>query len=476
MAARGCAGFRSEARKGRREFLRAGSLALSGMTLPALLQSQALAAGAAPATGGRTFGRAKRCLLLFMWGGPAQMDTWDMKPDAAVEYRGEFKPISTNVPGIQICEHFPRLARHCDKLAIVRSVRHPDVCHISASHYLLTGQAPNRQASAAEDWPHIGSVLGRLGRGGRGLPPCVSMRPKTPTDVPRFVESTRGQGSGWLGPAFQPFIIDTDPNSPEYARAEFSLSAALTPSRFERRMGLRERIDGQFRDLEREVSLRAHDTSYHRAYNLLTTAGAASAFDLSQEPDSVRDRYGRHMHGQAVLQARRLLEAGVPLVTVFWQNDGIKNVSVYWDTHGRNFIDLKDRLMPPADQAFSALLEDLEQRGMLDDTVILWTGEFGRTPRVGQGVEGGAGATRDGRDHWPHVFTSVLAGGGIRGGQVYGKSDAVAAYPEEDPVAPADVIATLYHCLGVPPQTELYDPLGRPLAICSGSPITPILA
>jgi uncharacterized protein (DUF1501 family) len=227
--------------------------------------------------------------------------------------------------------------------------------------------------------------------------------------------------------------------------------------------------------LEKDPLLQAHETSYERAFNLLSTAGAGKAFDLSQEPDSVRDRYGRNMHGQAVLQARRLAEAGVPLTTVFWQNDGIKNVSVYWDTHNRNFIDLKERLMPPADQAFSALLEDLQQRGMLDDTLILWTGEFGRTPKVGQGVEGGAGAGRDGRDHWPHVFTSVLAGGGIRGGQVYGKSDAMAAYPEENGVAPADIAATMYHCLGVHPHTELRDVQNRPIAICNGSPVMPLL-
>jgi hypothetical protein len=473
---RGCSSLRQEVRRSRREVLRAGSLALSGLTLPHLLQARARSAAATSGTGASAFGRARRCIVLFMWGGPAQMDTWDMKPDAPSEYRGDFRAVDTNVPGIRICEHFPRLARRCDRLAIVRSVHHPDVNHLTATHFLLTGaDLPDRQGPESGDWPNVGAVLGKLGRGNRRLPPYVAMRPKTELDVPRFVESSRGQWSGWLGPAFQPFVIDADPNGKEYRRAEFSLSADLSPDRLDRRMGLRERIDRQVRMLEQETALRAHDTSYERAYNLLTSDGAAGAFDLSREPDSVRDRYGRHMHGQAVLQARRLVEAGVPLVTVFWQNDGIKNVSVYWDTHGRNFVDLKERLMPPADQAFSALLDDLQERGMLDDTLVLWTGEFGRTPRVGQAVEGGAGATRDGRDHWPHVFTSVLAGGGIRGGQVYGKSDAVAAYPEEDPVTPADVVATLYHCLGVHPHTELVDPLGRPLPICTGAPIAGIL-
>ena len=404
------------------------------------------------------------------------MDTWDMKPDAPQEYRGEFKPISTNVDGIQICEHFPRLARHCDKLAIVRSVHHPDVDHTTATHFLLTGHdVPNRQGPTSGDWPSIGSVLGQVRLGNKALPPYIGMRPKTELDVPRFVEDSRGQSSGWLGPTAQPFLIDADANSAAYSAGEFSLSAEISPHRFDRRRSLRDRLQVRLGQLEKDPLLQAHETSYERAFNLLSTAGAGRAFDLSQEPDSVRDRYGRNMHGQAVLQARRLAEAGVPLTTVFWQNDGIKNVSVYWDTHNRNFIDLKERLMPPADQAFSALLEDLQQRGMLDDTLILWTGEFGRTPKVGQGVEGGAGAGRDGRDHWPHVFTSVLAGGGIRGGQVYGKSDAMAAYPEENGVAPADIAATMYHCLGVHPHTELRDVQNRPIAICNGSPIMPLL-
>jgi uncharacterized protein (DUF1501 family) len=201
----------------------------------------------------------------------------------------------------------------------------------------------------------------------------------------------------------------------------------------------------------------------------------AGAFDLTREPRAVRERYGLNVHGQAVLQARRLVEAGVPLVTVFWQNDGITNVSVYWDTHNRNFLDLRTRLCPVADQAFSALLEDLGQRGLLDETLVVWTGEMGRTPRVGQSVVGGAGAGRDGRDHWPHVFTAVLAGGGVRGGVVHGASDRYAAYPAASPTPPDDLAATVYHCLGVDPRTQLRDRLGRPLTLCEGTPIQAVL-
>lgn len=465
--------MRRSARVSRREVVRAGSLALSGLTLPHLLAAQAQAGVTG---GGRAFGKAKRAILLFMWGGPAQMDTWDMKPDSPENYRGPFKQIPTNVAGLQICEYMPLLAQRCDKLAVVRSVHHPDVNHLTATHFLLTGEdMPNRAGPESGDWPNIGAVLGKLGRGNRALPPYVGMRPKTKLDVPRFVEESRGQWAGWLGPAYQPFVIDADPNGPEYRSGEFSLSTDVSDLRFDRRKGLLDKMDTRLRRLESQPELLAYDTSYERAFNLLGSSGAGKVFDLSQEPDKVRDRYGRHMHGQAVLQARRLAEAGVPLTTVFWQNEGIKNVSVYWDTHSRNFVDLKDRLMPPADQAFSALLDDLQDRGMLEDTVILWTGEFGRTPKVGQAVEGGAGAGRDGRDHWPHVFTSVLAGGGIRGGQVYGKSDQYAAYPEEDGVRPSDLIATMYHCLGVAPNTLLHDTLDRPLPICSGAPIHKLL-
>ncbi|MGL4553368.1 MAG: DUF1501 domain-containing protein, partial [Gemmataceae bacterium] len=212
-----------------------------------------------------------------------------------------------------------------------------------------------------------------------------------------------------------------------------------------------------------------------RAFSLLADRKAVAAFDLSREPLSVRERYGMNLHGQSVLQARRLVEAGVPLVTVFWPNDGVTNVSVYWDTHNRNFTDLKDRLCPVTDLAFTALLDDLEARGMLDETLVVWTGEMGRTPRVGQGVPGGAGAGRDGRDHWAKCFTSVLAGGGIKGGVVHGSSDKFAAYPATSPTTPADLAATVYHCLGVDPRTELRDRLDRPLTLCEGKPIGPIL-
>jgi hypothetical protein len=467
----------SQASRGRsrREFLRAGGLGLLGLGLPTLLAAQDLSSTLPAAT----FGRAKSCIILFMWGGPAQQETWDLKPDAPEQFRGEFRPIATNVPGTFISEHFPNLARQAHRLAIVRSVHHGDVNHTTATHELLTGRPIPTPGGGppGNDWPHYGAVLARQGRGQErtSLPPFVQMRPTVPDGAPRFVESSHGQGAGWLGPTLNPFTIDDDPNRPDYHVGSIRLPDDVGSGRFADRQRLLQAVAAQAKHLERSAQVRALDAHFVRAYNLLTAKRALEAFDLEREDPRIRVRYGLHPHGQAVLQARRLVEAGVSLVTVFWQNDGQTNVSVYWDTHNRNFIDLKTRLMPASDQTFSALLDDLDARGLLDETLVIWTGEFGRTPRVGQGVVGGAGAGRDGRDHWPHCFSTVLAGAGIRGGIVHGASDRWAAHPARDPVTPADIAATVYHLLGIDPALELADSLGRPLRLCSGTPIQGVL-
>lgn len=452
--------------------MRAGTVGLLGMSLPRLFENQANASQSAETAPTQ---RAKSVLLLFMWGGPAHQDTWDLKPDAPAEVRGEFKPISTNVPGIQICEHFPQLAQRTDQLAIIRSMTHTDVNHLTSTHYLLTGQPPPPVNDLRKDWPHMGAVLSKLGRGTGPLPPFVSMRPKLENTVPRFVEQSHGQFAGWLGPTWDPLTIDADPSKPDYRVGDFQLQDGVSRSRVDRRQSLLGGLEGQLDRLEQNAKFGAMSRHYSRAFDLLASAVGRSAFDLTEEPDEMRDRYGRNPHGQSVLQARRLIERGVPLVTVFWPNDGIKNVSVYWDTHSKNFIDHRDRLMPPADQAFSTLLDDLADRGLLDETLVVWTGEFGRTPKVGQ-RNSDAGAGRDGRDHWPNCFTSVLAGGGIRGGQVYGSSDRHAAYPASNAVNPVDLAATVYHQLGVPPELELRDNLNRPFVVCPGRPIPELLA
>ena len=465
MARPACDGFLKARRPHRREFLRAGSLSLLGLSLPPFLQARDTARALRA--------RAKACIILFMWGGPAQQDTWDLKPDAPLQYRGEFKPIATKVPGIRVCEHLPLLAARADRLALLRAMTHTDVDHLTAPHYLLTGR--RSPGPRADNWPNYGAVLSRLGRGRGPLPPYVSMMPVVPKGAPRFVESTHGQDAGWLGPVYHPLRIDADGSKPDYQVGEFALHAETPLARTQKRQELLRNLDRQVRRLERQPEVQAMNAHYERAFSLLAAPATVRAFDLNREPLAVRERYGMNIHGQSVLQARRLIEAGVPVVTVFWPNDGITDVSVYWDTHSRNFIDLKTRLCPVTDRAFSALLDDLAARGMLDETLVVWTGEMGRTPRVGQGVPGGAGAGADGRDHWASVFTTVLAGGGIKGGVVHGASDRHAAYPASNPTAPADLAATIYHCLGVDPRLEIHDRLGRPSVLCEGTPIRAIL-
>jgi hypothetical protein len=451
----------------RREALAAGGLGLFGLGLPQLLASRAAAnTSGTPAS----FGRAKSCIFLFMWGGPAHQDTWDLKPGAPREVRGEFQPIDTETPGIQIGEHFPLLARQTRRLAIVRSMTHGDVDHTTSTHYLLTGQPPPPGGDLARDWPSIGSVLSKLGRGRPPLPPYVQFRPTVPGDVPRFVEQSHGQFAGWLSPEHNPMTIDADPNAADYRVGAFERIEGVDAGRLSRREAVLKELEQPQAGITSPVKA----LHYQRAFELLNSPLSQEAFDLSQEPPEVRERYGRNPHGQSVLQARRLIERGVSLVTVFWPNDGIKNVSVYWDTHSRNFIDLRERLMPVADRAFSALLDDLSDRGMLDETLVIWSGEFGRTPRIGQ-RNSDAGAGADGRDHWPNCFTTVLAGGGVRGGQVYGASDRFAAYPAADPVLPVDMTATVYHLLGVPPELTLRDAAGRPLVVCPGEAVTALL-
>ncbi len=456
-----------DSRVPRREVIRAGALSLFGLGLPGLLQGRTV----------ESRKRAKSCIVLFMWGGPAQQDTWDLKPSAPDIYRGEFRPIQTTVPGLQICEHLPQLARRAHQLCLIRSMTHPDVNHTTATHYLLTGR-PAPSGPMADDWPNYGSILAKFGRGRGPLPPYVSMMPVVPAPdgAPRFVEESHGQGAGILGPIFNPMRIDADASKPEYRVGEFERRADTSANEVRDRQGLLRGLDTQSRKFVGQGSSEAVGAHYDRAFSLLSAPAAAQAFDLSQEPRKLRERYGMNRHGQSVLQARRLIEAGVPLVTVFWPNDGITNVSVYWDTHNRNFIDLKTRLCPVTDQAFSALLDDLGDRGLLDDTLIVWTGEMGRTPKVGQSVPGGAGAGRDGRDHWGKLFTTVLAGGGVKAGTVYGSSDKFAAEPATNPTPPADLAATVYHLLGIDPRSEIRDRLGRPLTLCEGRVIDDVVS
>jgi len=408
------------------------------------------------------FGKAKRCIFLFMWGGPSQLDTFDMKPDAPAEIRGLFKPMSTRVPGIQICEHFERVAHVTDKLAIVRSLHHTDPAHLSSGHATLTGHwAPKLNSDAdppsERDTPHLGAMLARLRETGGTLPPFVTLPWKAYHPAAPGGQAP-GQHGGFLGRKYDPLLVTGDPNHKDWRVQELSLADGVSYERIDSRRELLGAIDQQ------RAALGAGDLTglKEKAFQLLASQDARRAFDLSQEPDAVRDRYGRNIHGQCVLLARRLVEQGVPLVSVNWHNDG-RN---FWDTHGQNFSRLKKELIPPSDQALSALLEDLDARGMLEDTIVAWVGEFGRRPQIDNG-----NARDGGRAHWPFCYSGLLAGGGIRGGAVYGRSDKHAAHPDESPVSPLDYAATIMHALGIPEDTTIPDTFGRPMKVYGGAPI-----
>jgi hypothetical protein len=459
---RACPAFRRQ-KPSRREALRAGALTLTGLGLAELERGRAVAASAS--TGG--FGRARSCILIFQWGGPSQLDTWDPKPDAPAEIRGEFATIATRTPGLRISEHFPRLAARTDKLAIVRSMSHDDPAHLSTAHRLLTGHlAPTPFSDAVgpspRDWPHLGALVARC-RPSRGttLPSAVTM-PWTVAHPAAPGGKAPGQHAGWLGKGFDPFRVEGDPNAPGFQVEGLVAPEDVAQGRWNDRRAL----------LAAQAAMpgwsgsgpRSWDGFQIRALDALVSAEARGAFQLDREDPKVRDRYGRNIHGQCLLLARRLVEAGVGLVTVNWHDDHVN----FWDTHSDNFNHLKNRLMPPADQGFAALLDDLDERGRLDETLIVWVGEFGRAPRITK--------NNAGREHWPRCYSAALAGGGIRGGIVHGASDRWAAYPARDPVSPDDLGATILHALGIDPATEVRDPTGRPMRINAGTPVILLFA
>ncbi|MFK8111227.1 MAG: DUF1501 domain-containing protein [Rubripirellula sp.] len=453
----GCRDFRNSTQFSRRQLLQAGSLSALGLGMGDL-QSRLVQAEQAglklPAK------RAKACIFLFMWGGPSQLDTFDMKPNAPAEVRGEFKPIATKVPGIQICEHFSQLATMTDKLSIVRSLTHDDPAHLSSGHATLTGQlAPVLKSDAdppsAKDSPHLGSLVSKLRPNANGLPSFVAMPWKAFHPAAPGGEAP-GQHGGWLGAAHDGMLLGGDLNAPDWRPQGLSLPSDIGLDRLESRVELLRMLDTQRARLQQSLGATAYESHQARAMQMIGSGKVRTAFDLSQESDKTRERYGRNIHGQCVLMARRLVEHGVPLVSVNWHNDG-KN---FWDTHGNNFNRLKNDLIPPADQALSALLQDLDERGLLDETIVAWVGEFGRKPEIAQ--------KNAGREHWPFCYSGLLAGGGIQPGMVYGSSDKHAAYPHSDPVSPQDFATTILHAMGLPTESMLPDRENRPHRITSG--------
>jgi hypothetical protein len=458
----------------RRELLRVGGAAMLGLSLPEVLRLQAAAATPDKKVPG--LGTAKSVILIFLQGGPSHIDIWDPKPDAPSNIRGEFKAIPTNVPGIQLSETMPKLAQQMDKCTLIRSVSYTPAGlfnHTAAMYQMLTGETPDRVSPSGQleppspaDFPNVGCHIARFRPpDGPMLPFVMLPRPLQESDV-----IGKAGTAGFLGRAYDPYYLFQDPNQ-EIKTEELSLRSEVTQDRLKRRASLREMVDAAMPELDKAVSSYALDEYYEKAFDLILSGKARKAFDLKLEPDAVRDRYGRHTFGQGCLLARRLIEAGTRFVQMNWPSvaNGDPNTTA-WDTHATNFKPLRNLHCPKLDSGLSALLEDMYQRGMLKDTLVLAIGEFGRSPRLGVSTSGNTNAP-DGRDHWPYCYTGMIAGGGVRGGAVYGKSDAHGSSPVENPVHPTDLLATVYHTLGIDPSTEIRNHLNQPRELVKGKPI-----
>ena len=437
----------------RRRFMAGG--ALGGLSLLA----RPAAAGPAPASG-----RAKSVIMIFNCGAPSHIDLWDMKPQATDSIRGEFQPIDTNVSGIQISELLPRMATRADKLAILRSVHHKQSSHNSGMYWTTVGRPYPQDSTlitpSRSDFPCFGTLVGWLAQrsGYSGAIPPYVITPQPHCDS--FVYLTPGQFGGCLGSRFDPFVLNADPSDRNFQVPNMGLSGDMTPDRFADRRTLLEGLDGRTGAI-RAALAEEMDVARVRAMSLVQEKAAGEAFDLSKEPAEVRDRYGRHTWGQSHLLARRLVEAGVRFVST------VNGPSITWDTHIDNFGKLKKSLVPRMEQAYAALLDDLSERGLLDSTLVVWIGDFGRTPIIN---------AQAGRDHWPHCYSVVLAGGGVRGGQVIGESDKTGGAPWSRPITPADLNATLFAALGYDAHAINYTLAdGRPIPLSDGEVIHEVL-
>jgi hypothetical protein len=429
----------------RRDFLHAGSLASLGLGLSQMFGLKALGAT----------DDAKNdvnCIMLMLIGGPSQLDTWDMKPNAPAEIRGPYKPIKTNVSGIEISENFPRMAKHADKYALIRSVYHTAAAVHDTGHQMMqTG----RLFQGGIEYPHIGCVLSKL-KGPNGDVPAHVLMPhpigNTGGNMPH------GQTAGFLGKTFDPFVLNADPSDPNFKVPDMLPPDYLSALRVDRRRNWRDMIDHTVSKFETSQDARLLDATFHQAYTLMSSQKAREAFELAKEPEDVRQRYGLNRFGQSCLLARRLIEAGVRFVTVNMFETVFDEIT--WDIHGsKPFSPIscyRDLVGPMFDNAFSSLLEDLQNRRILDKTMVVAMGEFGRTPKVNP-----AG----GRDHWPQCWTIMMGGGGIKGGQVIGASDDIGASPKDRPTSPGQVAATIYHALGVPLELELPGAQNRPIPL-----------
>ncbi|MBI3463585.1 MAG: DUF1501 domain-containing protein [Planctomycetes bacterium] len=428
----------------RRDFLHVGSLAFVGLTLP---QFQALRA-----QGAVKRDADKNCIMIFNLGGPSQLDTWDPKPKAPPEIRGPFKPIATNAAGIEISEIFPRMARHADKFSLIRTVYHSAAAVHDTGHQMMqTG----RLFQAGMEHPHAGCVLSFLRGPKADVPPHVILpEPMGPTGG----NMPHGQNAGYLGKTHDPFVLNADPSKSDFKVPDLLPPDYLTAVRVDRRRRLRDLVETATKRFETSADAKLLDANFQQAYTLMSSKRAREAFELSQEDPRMRERYGMNRFGQCCLLARRLIEAGTRFVTINTFLTVFNEIT--WDIHGSkpftSVQGMKEIVAPAFDQAYTALLEDLDQRGLLENTMIATLGEFGRTPKINP-----AG----GRDHWPQCWTVFMAGGGIKGGRVVGESDDIGGTPKDRPVTPAEVVATIYRCLGVDLETELPGPQSRPVPL-----------
>jgi hypothetical protein len=440
--------------------LRAGALTWFGLGLADLFRARA---GTAAAPVARR--PIRGVILAFCPGAPSHLETLDPKPDAPREIRGSFGTIATALPGVRLGEHLPELARHLDRMTLVRSMTTTSPVHELAVHRLFGGvneTPPNTGVAASRrDRPHLGALLAAHRASRTGLPPAVIF----PTRLTFEGAIFPGQNAGFLGARYDPWHLVGDPNGPEFGPANLALPEDLHLPRLQGRSALLATVDAQRRDLDQQPAGGTLDDHRRRAIALLTSPSCRAAFDLAREDPKLRDRYGRTLMGQGLLLGRRLVEAGIPLVQV---NLGESNV---WDTHTENFTRLKDILLPPFDRAVSALVDDLSARGLFDDILVIVTGEFGRTPRIGTPIKGGAGATPTGRDHWPDVFSLLAFGAGVGRGLVLGASDRMASHPASAAYTPADLAANLLQALGVDPLAKIHDTLGQSFQVNTGTPI-----
>ncbi len=447
----------------RRSILRVGGAGMLGLTMPRLLSGAERATSFKP--------RAKSVIFLFQWGGPSQLDTFDMKPDAPDTVRSPYRPISSSADGIQVCELLPEMAKRMHHVSLIRTMTHTMKNHASAGYYALSGHEPpsddQRLRDSLDLYPAYGSVVDHLAPNTNGMPTFVAY-----PHVIRDGSVVPAQHASFLGKQHDPLLFLEDPNDASFQLPELSLPEGLTVDRLQRRRELQKLVDQQSRLLDYSAAAQGFDQYYERAISMLTSDRVRKAFDLSSESESIRDRYGRTTYGQSCLLARRLVESGVKFVTVYFSASiGGRRVNEGgWDTHGfdntRMYKIVNKYQLPITDQTLPALLDDLEERGLLDETLVVWMGEFGRTPNINK---------NESRDHWPQCYTTLLAGGGVKAGYVYGKSDAPARFPEEKPVKPEDLAATIFQLLGIDPGTEIYDRDHRPLII-GGNTVDDVIA